>query len=98
MVDDQHNDGTDHRHEHAVDVEAGHACRPELVEQEAADHRADDAETMSSSRPWPSLLTTLLAMKPAISPSTIQPMIDMRYPFCPAFPRRSLAEHGRRSG
>src|SRR3954468_12581111 len=44
MVDDQHDDGTDHRHEHAVDVEAGHARRPELVEQKAADHRADDAE------------------------------------------------------
>src|SRR3954452_1207349 len=44
MVDDQHDDGADHRHEHAVDVEAGHAGRPELVEQEAADHRADDAE------------------------------------------------------
>src|SRR4051794_9156889 len=39
--------------------------------------------TMSSSKPWPSLLTTLLAMKPAISPSTIQPMIDMRCPFLP---------------
>src|SRR3954453_21151372 len=44
MVDDQHDDGADHRHEHAVDVEAGHPRRPELVEQEAADHRADDAE------------------------------------------------------
>src|SRR3954462_12163651 len=44
MVDDQHDNGADHRHEHAVDVEAGHAGRSELVEQEAADYRADDAE------------------------------------------------------
>src|SRR5689334_484646 len=33
--------------------------------------------TMSRTSPSPVLLTILLAMKPAISPSTIQPMIDI---------------------
>ena len=28
-------------------------------------------------KPWPSLLTILLAMNPAISPKTIQPMMDI---------------------
>jgi len=44
VVEEQHDDGAGHRHEHAVDVEAGHPGRPELVEQDADDDRADDAE------------------------------------------------------
>ena len=37
--------------------------------------------TMSSNTPSPLLLTILLAMKPAISPRMIHPMIDIAYPF-----------------
>ena len=44
MVEDQHDDRTHHRHDHAVDVEAGDPGRPELGEDEAADDGSNDAE------------------------------------------------------
>src|SRR5690242_17265855 len=37
--------------------------------------------TMSRKKPWPVLLTTLLAIKPAIRPRIIHPMIDITPPF-----------------
>src|SRR5690349_913438 len=50
--------------------------------------------TMSRTSPSPVLLTILLATKPAISPSTIQPMIDIRSSSSPG-PSRPRAR-GRR--
>jgi YihY family inner membrane protein len=44
VLDRQHNDCPDDRHEHAPDIEAVHASRSHEAEQEAADYRADDSE------------------------------------------------------
>ena len=44
VIQPQHHNGADGRDDHAPDIEAGDAAGAERGEQEAADHRADDAE------------------------------------------------------
>src|SRR5688500_4069907 len=44
VIQPQHHNGADGRDDHAPDVEAGDAAGAERGEQEAADHRADNAE------------------------------------------------------
>src|SRR4051812_36582620 len=44
MVDGQHDHGADDCHEHAVEIEAGDASSPKLVEEKATDDGADDTQ------------------------------------------------------
>jgi hypothetical protein len=72
----KHNDRANDRDHHAVEVEAGDSHAAQGVEYEPAHNSPDDAED-------PVSLTILLAMKPAIRPNTIQPIIAIwRSPIC----------------
>src|SRR6202035_3910166 len=59
VVDDEDDDGSDDRHQQAVEVEPGDAGLPEGVEEPAADDRADDAEDDVEDEPLAGLVDDL---------------------------------------
>ena len=76
VVDREDDDGADDGDDHARDVEAALPWRAgEERDEVAADYGAHDAKDDVENRPSPCLFTILLAMKPAISPNTTQPMM-----------------------
>jgi hypothetical protein len=77
VIDHQHDNRSDDRDDHAVEVEAGNPAGAEGAEDKASDDRPDNSEIISRKTPSPDLGTILLAMKPAMRPSKIHPMIDI---------------------
>ena len=75
MPDCQEYHRPDHRDQEAPEIEARHAANSGRGEDPAANHRADDAEQNVNGSPSPRLFTSLLAMKPAMSPNTIQRLL-----------------------
>jgi hypothetical protein len=80
VVNNEDDERAHHRDEHAPQIEAGYSGPAEALEESAADHPSDDPSRMFIKKPCPLLSTILLAMKPAINPRMIQPMIDMSFP------------------
>jgi len=78
VIKHQHDDRSDNRHEHAVEVETSNASSANSGKEEASDNRSDYAKSNVEKETLTGLLLTiLLPINPAIRPSTIQPMIDM---------------------
>jgi len=82
MVDHQHNDCSDYGDNHAVKIEAGDPACTECVEDEASDNRACNTENNVDEKALPRFVTILLAMKPAMRPRTIHPIIDIIHLAC----------------
>jgi len=76
VVKHQHDDGSDNRHEHAVEVETSNASSANSGEDEASDNRSDYAENNVEKETLTGLVDEL-PINPAIRPSMIQPIIDM---------------------
>jgi hypothetical protein len=80
VICDEYDDSADDCDEHAVQVEPGYSGCTEKSEQPAADNPSDDPEHDVEEEALALLFTILLPIKPAISPRTIQPMIDISVP------------------
>ena len=80
VIEHQHHDRTNHGHDHAVEIKTGDAAHPDRAEEGASDNRPDNAEDdVDKEKPWPVLLTILLAMKPEMSPKITYPIRDMMH-------------------
>jgi hypothetical protein len=77
MPDRQEHHRADHGDEKASDVEARHSGSTKGVEEPVANHRAHDTSTMAIGSLSSCLLTSVLAMWPAMSPKMIQPISPM---------------------
>lgn len=75
-VHDQDHDRPDRGDNEAVESDSVHAPQSEAVDQPAADDSAADAQKNIYDEALSGPID--LAMKPAVSPRMIQPMIDMR--------------------
>ena len=56
MVDQQHHDRSDDRHEHTVDIEAGDPFSPDEAKQKAADDRPDNPQNDIEDHPFARLV------------------------------------------
>jgi len=77
VVQQEHHDRADDGHEHAPQVESCYACGAYKGEQEPPSNRADDPEDNVQDDAPTLLVHDLLAIKPAIRPKMIQPMMDI---------------------
>jgi hypothetical protein len=77
VIGQKHDHRADDRDKHAVQTETGQARLTKKTEQPATDERTDHTENDVEEKALPLAVYDLLAMKPAISPRTIQPRIDI---------------------
>ena len=78
MINPKDYDRTNNCNYHAIDIETCYSRRAKKTEYNSSHNGADNAKGDASSKPWPCLLTILLPINPAMRPSMIQLMMDMR--------------------
>ena len=77
VIQQEHHDRADDGHEHAPYIESRYPSGAYKGEQEPPGNRADDPEDNVQDDASPCLFTILLAIKPAIRPKMIQPIMDI---------------------
>ena len=80
VIDNEHDDSANDCDDHAVQIEKRHAGMAGKLKQQPPTSAPPTPRTMSRTLTAPVRFTILLAIKPAISPRTIQPRTDISVP------------------